>query len=203
MKALVIVDVQNDFCPGGSMGVKDGDKIIPVINDLQKHFDIIVATQDWHPKDHVSFAVNQNKKPGEIITINGTKQILWPVHCVQKTKGAEFHPKLDTSRLNEIFKKGVDKNIDSYSGFFDNDHKQSTGLGEYLKKIGVTDVFILGLATDYCIKYTALDAANLGFNTSVIMDGCRGVNLKKGDVDLAIQEMIDNEIKIIKTQPDI
>lgn len=199
MKALVIVDVQNDFCPGGSMGVKDGDKIIPLINNLQKKFEIIVATQDWHPKDHVSFALNHNKKPGEIITTGGNKQILWPIHCVQKTKGAEFHPKLDTSRFNEIFKKGIDKNVDSYSGFFDNDHKKATGLGEYLKKIGVIDVFILGLATDYCVKYTALDAVNLGFNTSVIMDGCRGVNLKKGDVDIAIKEMIASRISIIKS----
>lgn len=199
MKALIIVDVQNDFCPGGSMGVKDGDKIIPAINDLQKHFDIIVATQDWHPKDHMSFAVNHNKKPGEAITTGGNKQILWPMHCVQGTKGAEFHPRLDTNRFNEIFKKGIDKNIDSYSGFFDNDHKKATGLGSYLKRVGVLDVFIVGLATDYCIKYSALDAKNLGFNTSIIADCCRGVNLKKGDIDLAIKEMIANRISVIKS----
>ena len=198
MNALIIVDLQNDFCPGGSLPVKDGDKIVSLINELQKQFNLVVATQDWHPKDHGSFASNHKMKPGEIIELNGLQQILWPDHCVQGSKGAEFVKGLDLSHVDKIFQKGTDKNIDSYSGFFDNGHKKSTGLGDYLKKKGVADVYVCGLATDYCVKFTALDAKALGFNTILLKEACRGVNLKTGDVDRAVEEMIDAGIQVLK-----
>ncbi len=198
MNALIIVDLQNDFCPGGSLAVKDGDKIIPLINALQKQFNLVLATQDWHPNDHGSFASNHNKKPGERIILNGLDQILWPDHCVQGTKGAEFVDGLDIGNIDKIFQKGTDRSVDSYSGFFDNGHKKSTGLGGYLKKKGVDDIYVAGLATDYCVKYTALDAAQLGFNTIFLKEASRGVNLQPGDVDKAIEEMINAGVKVVK-----
>lgn len=200
MRSLILVDLQNDFCPGGSLPVPDGNKTIPLINSLQEHFDLIVATKDWHPKDHLSFAINHGKKVGEVIRLNGIVQVLWPVHCVQNTKGAEFISNLNTKKILKIFKKGTDKKVDSYSGFFDNDHKKSTGLYEYLKDKKVTDVYIVGLATDYCVKYTALDAVRLGFNTIVIEDATRGVNLKSNDVKKAIEEMKKKDVKIIQSK---
>lgn len=198
MKALIIVDVQNDFLPGGALAVKDGDKIIPLINKLQNKFELIVATQDWHPKDHGSFASNHNKNPGEKIQLAGLEQILWPDHCVQETKGADFAADLKTEKFDKVFRKGTDKNIDSYSGFFDNGHKKSTGLADYLKEKGVTEVYIAGLATDYCVKFTALDAVNLGFNTNVILPACRGVGLNNGDIQRAVEEMANKGVKIMQ-----
>lgn len=198
MKALIIVDVQNDFCPGGALAVKDGDKITPLINDIQKDFDLVIATQDWHPKDHGSFASNHGKKVGEIITLNGLQQILWPDHCVQGSRGADFVKDLDTKSIDKIFRKGTDKTIDSYSGFFDNGHKKATGLGDYLKEKNVAEVYVTGLATDYCVKFTALDAVKLGFKVHLLKEACRGVNLKAGDVDKAIMEMKENGVKIIE-----
>lgn len=169
--ALILVDIQNDFCPGGSLAVKDGDAVVPVANELQKRFELIVATKDWHSAGHASFVS------------------LWPPHCVQETEGAEFVAGLDTSRIARVFLKGTDMEIDSYSGFFDNEHRRATGLGDYLKERGVTDVFIAGLATDYCVKFTALDAVMLGFRTSVVVDACRGVEVNEGDTARAIEEM--------------
>lgn len=201
MKALIIVDVQNDFLPGGALAVKDGNKIIPLINKLQNKFELIVATQDWHPKDHGSFASNHNKNPGEKIQLAGLEQILWPDHCVQETKGADFAADLKTYKFDKVFRKGTDKNIDSYSGFFDNGHKKLTGLADYLKEKGVTEVYIVGLATDYCVKFTALDAVNLGFNTNIILPACRGVDLNKGDVQRAVEEMVNKGVKIMKEIP--
>ena len=189
MKALIIVDMQNDFCPGGALPVKDGNTIVPVINDLMKKFDLIVATQDWHPKDHGSFASNHGKKPGEMIVLNGLDQILWPDHCLQGTPGAEFVKGLDVKRITKVFQKGMDKDVDSYSGFFDNGHKNATGLGDYLKQQKVTEVYAVGLATDYCVKFTALDAVGLGLKTFLITDACKGVNLSDEDVPRAIAEM--------------
>ena len=189
MKALIIVDLQNDFCPGGALPVKEGDRIVPLVNALQKSFDLVVATQDWHPPDHLSFASQHHKPPGEVITLSGLPQVLWPDHCVQGSRGAAFVPGLDTTNINRVFQKGADREIDSYSGFFDNGHRKSTGLGDYLKAKGVDEVYIVGLATDYCVKYTALDAAALGFRTHVVDDVCRGVELKEGDVARAIEEM--------------
>lgn len=199
--ALLVIDVQNDFLPGGSLEVKDGDKIIPVINAIQKHFDLVVATQDWHPADHESFAVmHPGKNIGNIILLDGAEQILWPEHCVQNGKGAEFPPELDTSGFDEIFYKGLNKHVDSYSGFFDNRKGEDTGLGDYLKRNNVGNVYIVGLASDYCVKFTVLDALDLEFNTFVIADACRGVNLKEGDVERAFEEMAEKGAHVISSK---
>ena len=198
MKALLIVDVQNDFCPGGALPVAEGDRVIPVINRIQRQFKLVVATQDWHPADHGSFAANhEGKQPGDVIDLHGLEQILWPVHCVQNTPGAAFHADLDRSRITRVFQKGTDPGIDSYSGLFDNARRKSTGLGEYLKERGAADIYICGLATDYCVKFTALDAVELGFVTHVIEDACRGVNLKPNDVVEAIAEMYKKGVEVI------
>ena len=190
LRALILVDIQNDFVPGGALPVAEGDHVVPIANRLQKHFDLVVATQDWHPANHGSFASQHpGRKPGDVIDLNGLTQVLWPDHCVQRSKGAEFHPSLDVARIARVFQKGSDPGIDSYSGFYDNGHRRGTGLAEYLQSAGVTDVFLCGLATDYCVKYTALDARQLGFNTTLFADGCRGVNLEPGDVESAIEEM--------------
>ncbi|MGO9109649.1 MAG: bifunctional nicotinamidase/pyrazinamidase [Thermoguttaceae bacterium] len=190
MPALIIVDVQNDFCPGGALAVPEGDQIVPLINRLQPRYDLVVATQDWHPADHGSFAANHpGRAPGETIELAGLPQILWPVHCVQGTSGAEFHKELNLERVARVFRKGTNPQTDSYSGFFDNGHRASTGLGEYLRERGVNKVHICGLATDYCVKFTALDAVDLGLETLVLEDACRGVDLCPGDVQQAIEAM--------------
>lgn len=176
MEALIIVDMQNDFLPGGSLAVPEGDQVIPVINELAEYFDLLIATQDWHPRDHKSFAEqHEGKKPGDVIELEGLEQVLWPVHCVQETKGAEFASGLNMDEIARVFKKGVDTKIDSYSGFYDNGHKRATGLHDFLKEKGVDTVAIVGLAADYCVKYTALDAVKLGYKTIVISDGARAV----------------------------
>lgn len=200
--ALILVDLQNDFLPGGSLAVEHGDEVIPVINKvLEKHpFDVIVATKDWHPKDHDSFASVHKKKPGERIDLDGIEQILWPVHCVQETPGAEFSPHLHTEKIEKVFFKGTDKKIDSYSTFFDNGHRKKTGLEEYLRKRHVEDIYIAGLATDYCVKYSVLDALELGFNTFVIEDACRGVNLHKDDAKKALEFMREAGAQIVNSK---
>jgi nicotinamidase/pyrazinamidase len=190
MKALIVVDVQNDFCPGGALAVRNGDHVVPVINDLQPRFDLVVATQDWHPGNHKSFASNhEGKQPGQVIELDGLPQVLWPDHCVQHTAGAEFVAALSTQCVERVFQKGTDPEVDSYSGFFDNGHRHSTGLGDYFQEQGVNDVYIVGLATDYCVKFTALDARGLGFQTFVVEDACRGVELQEGDVRRALDDM--------------
>jgi nicotinamidase/pyrazinamidase len=190
MKALLVVDIQNDFLPGGALAVPEGEQVIPLANRLLQQFELVVATQDWHSPDHGSFAANHpGKRPGDIIDLNGLRQILWPVHCVQNTPEAAFAASLDTGRFTRIFQKGTDPGIDSYSGFFDNGHRKATGLGDFLKAREVTDVFIAGLTTDYCVRFTSLDAVALGFRVHVILDACRGVNLHPGDVAQAIGEM--------------
>ncbi len=199
MEALLVVDIQNDFAPSGALAVPDGDTIVPVVNQFQTLFDLVVATQDWHPEDHESFAVHHNKSPGEVIQLRGIEQILWPVHCVQHTPGADFIPSLDTARINHVLQKGINKRIDSYSGFFENDRQTATGLESYLRDLKVTDIYIVGLATDYCVKYTALDAQMLGFKTYVVEDATRGVNLNPGDVEKAIQEMKSKKIQIVQS----
>jgi len=197
MKALIIVDVQNDFCPGGALGVSQGDQIIPFLNEVQREFDLVVATQDWHPENHESFAVNhEGEEIGNLIDLHGLQQILWPVHCVQLSSGAQFHEDLDIRRVEAIFRKGMEPQVDSYSGFFDNGKRKSTGLKDYLSGKGVTEVFIAGLATDYCVKFTALDAKEQGFQTHLLLKGCRGVNLNPGDVDQAVEEMRSRGIQI-------
>lgn len=190
MKTLLLIDIQNDFMPGGSLAVPGGDEIIPVVNQLLPQFDLIVATQDWHPADHGSFAVNH---PGKSVfeqgTLDGLPQTLWPVHCVQNTGGALFAPELDTRRIKRVFTKGLNPQIDSYSGLYDNGHKASTGMGEWLKTEGVTELFVAGVATDYCVKFTVLDALADGFKVNLLIRACRGVNLQPGDVDLALATM--------------
>jgi nicotinamidase/pyrazinamidase len=201
MRALIIADVQNDFCPGGALAVREGDRVVPVINRILPAFDLVVATQDWHPADHGSFAANHpGRSVGQQIQLAGLPQTLWPVHCVQGTSGAELHPELDRSRIARVFRKGADRNIDSYSGFFDNGHRSPTGLGEYLKSQGVTEVYVCGLTTDYCVKFTALDAVGLGFKTHLIEDACRGVELREGDVRRAIDEMRKQGVAVIKAE---
>ena len=190
MNALIIVDLQNDFLPGGALPVPHGDEVIPVANELQSRFDLVVATKDWHPPDHGSFAANHpGKKPGDRVILDGIEQILWPVHCVQNTYGAEFAPAFDTSRIAQVFHKGVERNIDSYSTFFDNAHRRETGLADYLKKRSIKNIYLMGLALDYCVKYSVLDARHLGLNTHVILDGSRGIELEHGDIDRTLDEM--------------
>ena len=199
MKALILVDIQYDFCPGGSLAVPDGDAVVPVANRLQKQFDRIVATQDWHPRGHGSFASSHGKPVYSVISIHGAPQTLWPDHCVQGTHGAELVNALDRARIARTFQKGTDPEIDSYSGFLDADRKHSTGLADYLRECGVDEVYIAGLATDYCVKYTALDAAQLGFRAHVIEDGCRGVNLNPADTETALKEMKAAGVRIVKS----
>lgn len=190
MRSLILVDLQNDFLPGGALAVPHGDEVIPVANRTALKFGLVLATQDWHPPDHGSFASNHpGKKPGDVIELGGLEQVLWPDHCVQNTPGAAFPDNLEMGRVARIFKKGTDPRIDSYSGFFDNGHRQATGLADHLKGQGVEEVYLLGLATDVCVKFSALDAAEIGFDTFVIADGCRAVNLKPGDGDRAVEEM--------------
>jgi nicotinamidase/pyrazinamidase len=190
MKALILVDIQNDFLPGGALAVPQGDAVIPAANALQTEFGLIVATQDWHPANHASFAANYpGKKIYDQIELNGLSQTLWPVHCVQNTHGAELAASLRKQSITKIFQKGADAKIDSYSGFFDNGHQRSTGMGDWLKARGVTDTYVCGLATDYCVKFTALDGLQLGFKVFVVKDACRGVNLNPDDATKAIQEM--------------
>lgn len=201
MNALLLVDIQNDFMPNGALAVKDGRQILPVVNALlELPFDVIAASKDWHPPDHGSFAVNHRKQPGEHIALGGLYQILWPVHCVQGTKGAEFSDGLNSGKVEKIFYKGTDKNIDSYSTFFDNGHRKSTGLDDYLREKGVDTIYIAGLVTDYCVKYSALDAIHLGYHVHVISDACRAVNLKKGDEEKAYEVMRKAGAKIITSK---
>ncbi len=200
MNALILVDIQNDFVPGGALAVPEGDAVIPVCNAIRDGFDLVVATQDWHPRDHGSFAANHpGHSVGQVIDLNGLKQILWPVHCVQNTTGAQFAKDLRMLPTDRVFQKGTDPTIDSYSGFFDNGRRKSTGLDAFLKSNSVKDVFVAGLATDYCVKFTALDARTLGYNVHLVVDACRGVNLQPGDVDAAIKEMRRAGVMITKS----
>ena len=190
MKALIIVDVQNDFLPGGALAVKEGDQIIPIINQVQEKFDFITATQDWHPADHGSFAANhEGKEIGEFIVLNGVNQILWPTHCVQGSQGAEFHKDLITDNWKAVFQKGMNPLVDSYSGFFDNNQKGDTGLSKFLKNNGIEEVFVCGLAEDYCVKFTVLDGLSEGFKTHLILDATRAVNINEDDFAKAMIEM--------------
>lgn len=198
MKTLIIVDMQNDFMPGGALGVPDADQLIPLINSLLVKFDLILATQDWHPANHVSFAHNHSgKKPGDIIEEHGISQILWPVHCVRQTKGAELVSGLKKENIESLFYKGTDQEIDSYSAFFDNARKKSTGLFDYLKSRGVSKISICGVATDYCVLYSVIDALDLGLSVNVISDACRGINLYPGDVESAFAQMTQKGAKIL------
>ncbi|HMN50127.1 MAG TPA: bifunctional nicotinamidase/pyrazinamidase [Ignavibacteriaceae bacterium] len=193
MKALIIVDIQNDFLPGGALAVNNGDEVIPIINKLQQsdYFDLVVATQDWHPQNHKSFASNHpGKNPFDKILLDGIQQVLWPDHCVQGTKGADFPSSLDVKKIEAIFRKGMDVNVDSYSGFFDNGKRKNTGLDAYLKGRKVDEVYVSGLAGDFCVFYTALDSADCGFKTFFIEDATRSINQNnfEGDVKKKLSE---------------
>lgn len=188
--ALILVDLQNDFCQGGALAVPEGDAVIPLANQLQPYFTHVIATKDWHPANHMSFAMQHpGHHVGDLISLDHATQVLWPDHCVQNTHGADFHPALKTTHIEKVFLKGTDPAVDSYSAFFDNAHLRSTGLADYLREKGIDTVYIMGLATDYCVKYSCLDAATLGFQVFVIEDACRGVELQSGDTEAALREM--------------
>jgi nicotinamidase/pyrazinamidase len=201
MKTLVLVDIQNDFLPGGALAVPEGDVIVPIVNRLLPRFDLVVATQDWHPADHGSFAANHaGKKPFENIELNGLPQTLWPVHCVQNSGGACFAPGLDTRRVARVFPKGADARVDSYSGLFDNGRRSSTGMAEWLKEQGARELWVCGLATDFCVKFTALDAVAEGFRVHLITDACRGIDLPSGNVAAALAEMQAVGVQLVTSQ---
>ncbi len=198
MDCLLLVDLQNDFMPGGALAVPEGDEVIPVANQLLTRFEFVVASQDWHPPQHQSFASQHpGRRPGETIQLRGVTQVLWPDHCVQGTHGAEFHQGLDRGRVTEVVQKGTDPYIDSYSAFFDNARLRSTGLGERLRERDVGTVCLLGLATDYCVKFSALDAASLGFKVKVVPEGCRGIGLNAGDVQRSWDELRAAGVEIV------
>jgi nicotinamidase/pyrazinamidase len=199
-RALIIVDVQNDFCPGGALAVPNGDQVVGAINTIVEsgQYDLVVATQDWHPAGHGSFAsAHPGSNPYDSIDLNGLPQVLWPDHCVQNTPGAEFHPDLNTEAIQRVFQKGTDPTVDSYSGFFDNGRRNPSGLAEYLTENEVTRVDVVGLATDYCVKATATDAKNLGFDTSILLAGCRAVNVSPKDGEIALSQMAGSGITLI------
>ena len=200
MRALILVDLQYDFCPGGALAVAHGDETIAVANRVMPHFTTVVATQDWHPANHKSFAVNNpGTSVGDMVELGGLRQVMWPAHCVQGTRGAELHAGLDRARINEIVQKGTDASIDSYSGFFDNGHQKATGMHAWLSERWIKQVYVMGLATDFCVKFTALDAKQLGFDVFLIEDGCRGVELKPGDCERAIAEMRGAGIAVVES----
>lgn len=189
-RALILVDLQYDFCPGGALAVDRGHEVIDVANKLMPKFDVVVATQDWHPVHHKSFAGNNpGTEVGQVVDLEGLPQVMWPHHCVQGTRGAELHDELNRERITEVFRKGTDHTIDSYSGFFDNGKKKATGLHDWLRDRDIDEVYVMGLATDYCVKFTALDARALGHRVTLVEDGCRAVNLSPGDGARAIEEM--------------
>ncbi|MBC8943800.1 MULTISPECIES: bifunctional nicotinamidase/pyrazinamidase [Xenorhabdus] len=191
--ALLLIDLQNDFCTGGTLAVRESEEVIEMANKAielcQQHNITIIATQDWHPSDHMSFAINSGQPVGELGELNGIPQIWWPVHCVQGQLGADFHPALNQSAIQKIFHKGENSQIDSYSAFFDNDHKNATRLHSWLSEQHINRLLILGIATDYCVKFTVLDALEHGYETYVIVEGCRGVNIQADDSQRAIEEM--------------
>ncbi len=198
MDALLIVDVQNDFLPGGNLAVPDGDQIIPVINNLQKKFRILVASRDWHPANHGSFASNHpGHIPGDVIQLNRLEQILWPDHCIQGSPGAELSPLLNRNLIQRIIFKGTDPEVDSYSAFFDNGHKIETELHKYLQKKNVNRLFITGLAADVCVYFTVKDALQLGYKTFLITDATKGVNMKSDDTSNALTDMKQKGAQLI------
>lgn len=199
--ALLIVDMQKDFMPSGSLAVQGADTIIPCINELMPFFSLVIASKDFHPSYHVSFASShKGKKVGDVIAVLGKQQVLWPDHCIQGTDGATIDPRIDIAKVHHFVHKGVNKEIDSYSTFFDNAHNMSTGLAEYLKKEGVEKLFLCGVATEYCVLYSALDALKMGFTVFVINDACKGIDLHQGDDNAALALMKKNGAFIIHSQ---
>jgi len=176
---LLVIDVQNDFCPGGALAVPRGDEVVPIVNRLASRFANVVLTQDWHPPDHLSFAsAHPGRKPFEIVTAAYGPQVLWPDHCVQETRGAEFHPSLTIPHAALVLRKGIRRTIDSYSAFYENDRTTPTGLVGYLRERNLTHIFLAGLAFDFCVRYSAEDATRSGFAVAVIEDACRGIDME-------------------------
>ncbi len=199
-RALLVIDVQNDFCPGGALEVPGGDGIVPLVNALMARFSVVVLTQDWHPADHASFAsAHPGRKPFETVEMPYGPQVLWPDHCVQGTWGAAFHPDLDTRSGQTIIRKGFRREVDSYSAFFENDHVTPTGLAGYLKEREVTEVFLCGLATDFCVGFSALDAVKCGFSATVIEDACRAIDLN-GSLDDMRRKWAEAGVSTIDTK---
>ena len=198
MNALILIDIQNDFLPGGSLAVPGGDEVIPVANRLMPEFALVIATQDWHPPDHVSFAANhEGHQVGECIEVAGVPQILWPIHCVQGTPGAALAADLNAGGIHEVIRKGTDPDIDSYSGFFDNRRNRATPLHGLLQQRGIEQLTLAGLATDYCVRFTALDARRLGWPTRLVVEGCRGVNAEPHDVEKALRELRQAGVELL------
>ncbi len=201
--ALILVDLQPDFMPGGALAVPEGDAVLPIVEALISRaglHELIVATQDWHPREHGSFAANHDgRSPGEVIDLHGLAQVLWPIHCVQETAGAELAPAIAARRdaIAAVFRKGMDPRVDSYSGFFDNGRRNTTGMGEWLRARGIEAVTVVGLATDYCVRFTALDAIELGFETTLVHDACRAVNLQPGDGERALEQLRTSGARVI------
>lgn len=193
--ALVVIDVQNDFCPGGALAVPAGDAVVPVINRLMPRFSRVVLTQDWHPPGHLSFASSHpGRQPFEAITVAYGLQVLWPDHCVQGTEGAAFHPGLATGGAALIIRKGMNPKVDSYSAFFENDRRTATGLAGYVAGLGIRHLYLCGLATDFCVFYSALDARALGLTCTLVEDACRGIDLD-GSLATAVQKMREHDIE--------
>ncbi|KIS45810.1 bifunctional nicotinamidase/pyrazinamidase [Kosakonia radicincitans] len=192
-RALLLVDIQNDFCAGGALAVAEGDSTVDIANTLidwcKSRGDAVLASQDWHPANHGSFASQHGVAPFSTGELDGLAQTFWPDHCVQNSDGAALHPLLNQQAIDEVFRKGEDPNIDSYSAFFDNDHRKATALHGWLQQHGIRELIVLGLATDYCVKFSVLDALKLGYEVSVITDGCRGVNIQPQDSTQAFMEM--------------
>jgi nicotinamidase/pyrazinamidase len=200
VNALIVVDVQNDFMPYGALPVADGDAVVAIANELMPLFEFVVATQDWHPADHGSFASSHpGRVPGDVVMLSEVEQVLWPDHCVQNTPGASFHSALDVASIRAVVHKGIDPGIDSYSTFYDNGHRRNTGLATILREIGVTEVTLLGLATDYCVLYSALDALDEGFAVTVVRDGVRAVDLAPGDGERALKTMSEAGVRIVES----
>lgn len=197
-EALIIIDLQKDFCPGGSLAVEKGDTIVPVVNTASSAFSQVIATKDWHPAGHVSFASShQGRNPLDTLSLGNIEQVLWPDHCVAGTKGADFHPDLDLKPLTLILHKGTKKNLDSYSAFFENDRKTSTGLAGYLKDLRIRELYLSGLATDYCVFYTVMDALALGFSVKVIKEAVYGVGFPEGSIERAVKTMEEGGARFI------
>jgi nicotinamidase/pyrazinamidase len=200
MQALLVVDVQNDFLPGGALAVPRGDEVIQVANRLMsaRSVDVVVATQDWHPPGHESFAsAHPGRRPLEVIELHGLQQVLWPDHCVQHTHGASLAAGLDSRRIARVIFKGLYRQVDSYSAFFDNAQRHCTGLEHWLRTRGVRSLVVVGLATDYCVKFSVLDARRLGFEVTVVLDGCRAVNVDPSDADHAVEQMRQAGARIV------
>lgn len=197
-RVLLIIDVQNDFCPGGSLAVDDGDAVVSVINRIMPLFPRVVATQDWHPADHVSFASRHpGRAPLDVVDAGGITQVLWPDHCVQGSRGADLHPRLAVARIGLLLRKGMQPGLDSYSAFLENDHRTDTGLRFWLAGMRVREIVLCGLATDYCVRASALDARRLGFRVTLVQDACRGVDAPKGSVQAALAEMEKARVRIV------